>query len=160
MELENRGLLESVETIGGTSSGAITACFYSVGYTPSEIYDVIGNTNFGRFNDGKWGIFGGLYRLKNELGYYPGEALLHWIEDHIERKTGDRNLTFSQLSQLAENHEAYKNLVIAATSLNHQQTIYFSVHSFPDMRIADAVHASMAVPLYFEPDFEPRHCPI
>ncbi|MFM9986835.1 MAG: patatin-like phospholipase family protein, partial [Flavobacteriales bacterium] len=157
MELENAGILSSVETMGGTSSGAITACFYSVGYTPTEIYEVIGNTNFGQFNDGKWGIIGGLYRLKNELGYYPGDELLSWLEDHIEAKTGNRNLTFLELSQLAESHTNFKNLVIAATSLNHQRTLYFSTESYPHMRIADAVHASMAVPLYFEPVAIDKH---
>ncbi len=151
IELEERGMLSSLETISGTSSGAITACFYSVGYTPTEIYDEIGNTNFGQFNDGRWGMIGGLYRLKRDFGYYPGQVLLSWIEDHIEVKTGTRDLTFAQLKQLADNHDAYSNLIIASTSLNHQRTIYFSAESYPNMRIADAVHASMAVPLYFEP---------
>lgn len=151
MELEERGVLQTVETVGGTSSGAITACFYSVGYTPSEISDVIGSTDFGAFNDGKWGIAGGLYRLKHELGYYPGEALLHWLENHVAAKTGNPDITFAQLSQLADVQSTYKNLVIAATSMNQQRTVFFSAKEYPDMRIVDAVRASMAVPLYFEP---------
>lgn len=151
MELEERGALRHIETVGGTSSGAITACFYSVGYTPTEISDVIGTTDFGAFNDGKWGIAGGLYRLKHDLGYYPGEALLHWLEEHIAAKTGNPDITFAQLSELANCQSHFKKLVIAATSLNQQRTVFFSAEHYPDMRIADAVHASMAVPLYFEP---------
>jgi predicted acylesterase/phospholipase RssA len=35
--------------------------------------------------------------------------------------------------------------------MNHQKVEYFSVHTYPEMRVVDAVRASMAVPLYFEP---------
>ncbi len=52
MELEQQGELAQVKRVAGTSSGAITACLLSVGYTPQEIYQIIGNTNFGKFNDG------------------------------------------------------------------------------------------------------------
>ncbi len=151
MELDERHLLDQVTNAAGTSSGAITACFYSIGYSPTEIYDLIGETDFGAFNDGRLGAIGGLYRLNKKLGWYRGKKFLTWLEEKIEAQTGNRNLTFAELQKLTFTNEHFKELVVAATSLNHQQSIYFSAETFPQMRIADAVHASMAVPLYFEP---------
>lgn len=153
MELEERGMLSCIDKVGGTSSGAITACLVSIGYTPLETYNIIGNTDFEKFNDGKWGFFGGIHRVKHNLGYYRGKAFLNWLEELIEAKTGNRNTTFNDLAGRCINQSSciYKELVIASTSLNHQCTIFFSADTYPEMRIADAVHASMAIPLYFEP---------
>ncbi len=153
MELNERGMLACIDKVGGTSSGAITACLVSIGYTPDETYEIIGSTDFGEFNDGRFGVIGGVSRIRRRLGYYHGRTFLHWLESLIEKKTGNANLTFRDLNELRANQSncMIKQLVIAATSLNHQRTVFFSVENYPDMRIADAVHASMAIPLYYEP---------
>lgn len=153
MELDERGYLSCIDKVAGTSSGAITACLVAIGYTPMETFNIIGSTDFEKFNDGKLGVVGGVSRLRRKLGYYKGQEFLHWLEDLIEKKTGNKNLTFRDIQKARASQASctYKELVIAATSLNHQRTILFSVADYPDMRIADAVHASMAIPLYFEP---------
>lgn len=153
MELEDRGYLTCIDRVAGTSSGAITACLVSIGYSAQETYRIIGSTDFSKFNDGRFGLAGGLSRIHNRLGYYRGEAFVHWLEKLIEAKTGNRDMRFRDLvdARLADSGCRYKDLVIAATSLNHQRTILFSYETFPDMRIVDAVHASMAIPIYFEP---------
>ena len=46
MELDERKMLTPIQRLAGTSSGAITATLLSVGYTPQEIFEMIGNTNF------------------------------------------------------------------------------------------------------------------
>lgn len=153
MELEEQGYLACIDRVGGTSSGAITACLLAVGYKPAEIYEIIGSTDFGRFNDGSWGFAGGLLRLNSRLGFYRGKSFVRWLELLISAKTNEADITFGQLHQLKQSDFDcnYKELTVAATSLNHQKTLIFSYESFPEMRIVDAVHASMAVPLYFEP---------
>lgn len=151
MELDKRGMLAGVKRVAGTSSGAITACLVSVGYTPDEIYKIIGETDFDKFNDGKMGFIGGLYRTRKNLGWYKGDRFLQWLKELIKTRTGDAEITFAQLAERASQDRHFKELLVAATSLNHQQTMLFEKNHFPDMRIADAVRASMAVPLYFEP---------
>lgn len=153
MELDERGYLECIDKVAGTSSGAITACLVSIGYTPQETFEIIGNTDFGKFNDGGWGFIGGVHRLKKKLGYYKGKRFLSWLEELVALKTGSAHTTFRDLRNLRGNQERckVKDLAIAATSLNHQCTVIFSFETYPDMRIVDAVHASMAIPLYFEP---------
>jgi NTE family protein len=150
-ELEKRGILQQADHIAGTSSGAITATLLCLGYTYNEIFDIVGSTDFGKFNDGGWGFAGGLYRLKKKMGFYRGDAFREWLEVLIEKKTQNKNITFSELAALANSNHGFKKLVVASTSLNHQITLYFSAETYPQMRLSDAVRASMAVPLYFEP---------
>lgn len=150
-ELDARGELKTIKRVAGTSSGAITSGLLAVGYTPQEIYDVIGSTNFAKFNDGGWFFIGGIHRLKKKLGYYKGDAFLHWLEKLIVAKTGNKDITFQQLYDKHLSDGLFKELVVTATSLNHQEAIIFSRYNYPNMRIADAIRASMAVPYYFEP---------
>jgi NTE family protein len=157
MELDERHLLQGVKRVGGTSSGAITAALLSVGYTPQEIYTLIGETNFGKFNDGFGFFVGGFIRMKNRLGYYKGDAFQEWLEELIEKKTGQKNITFLELQQRAASSSNFKELAVTATSLNYQQALYFHAETYPNMRIVDAVRASMAVPYYFEPVIIDEH---
>jgi NTE family protein len=151
MELEERGLVSHIKGLAGTSSGAITASLYAVGYSPKEIFEIIGETDFQDFNDGGGRAIGGFYRLKKKLGWYKGDVFLAWLEQLIAAKTGNAGITFRQLNDLAQTNKSMRPLYIAATSMNHQTTLFLHATTFPEMRIVDAVRASMAVPFYFEP---------
>jgi NTE family protein len=150
-ELENRGKLVHVKRAAGTSSGAITACLLAVGYKPSELTEIIGNMNFGKFNDGRGLVFGGMRRLKKHMGYYKGEKFEVWLENLISAKTGNKSITFLELYTLSLQDSSFKELIVTGTCMNHQEAIYFNRFNFPNMPISRAVRASMAVPLYYEP---------
>jgi NTE family protein len=152
LELEERGMLKDVERVGGTSSGAITACLVSIGYSPKEIYEVIGDTDFGEFNDGRGIFIGGFHRLKKRMGYYKGEKFERWLESLLIKKVGSADITFQELkSRHQSSPESYKELVVTAMSLSQQKSLIIHAGTFPKMRIVDAVRASMAIPYYFEP---------
>ncbi len=102
------------------------------------------------FNDGAWFIGTGIRRLKREFGYYKGEKIAQWIEAQIARKTGDGNITFSQL-HLQRTIKGYKDLYITGTDLTYQSLRIFSYERYPDMRIKDAVRISLSIPLYYKP---------
>jgi len=151
-ELQDRGVLQGVKRVGGTSSGAITACLVSVGYTPQEIYEVIGETDFGKFNDGRGIFIGGIHRMKKRMGYYKGQRFEKWLESLLEAKLGSSDITFDQLKKKHESQpDVFKELLVTAMSLNQQKSLIFHAGTFPNMRIVDAVRASMAIPYYFEP---------
>lgn len=151
MEMETRGHLKHIRRVAGASSGAITSCLLAVGYTPTEMANIIGDMNFAKLNDGGGIFIGGLIRLKRRMGYYKGEKFLHWLEGLVEAKTGNKDITFMELKKLADKDSTYRELVVTATCMNHQKAEYFDFYRYPRMRIVDAVRASMAVPLYYEP---------
>lgn len=147
-ELESRDLMKSVTYVGGTSAGAITALTLSLGYTSEEIATIIAETNFKKFNDGRFFFPGGINRVKRYFGWYRGERFTRWLEKIIEAKTGNADITFAEL-----NRRGFKDLYVTATCLNKQKLVVLSRESYPNMRVKDAVRISMSIPLYFEAVF-------
>ena len=146
--LEENKLLENVERVGGTSAGAITALMLSLGYTGEEITKLINTTPFKRFNDGNFLFFGGIHRLKRFYGWYKGRAFENWLDQIIESKAGNADISFKDLHA-----RGFKELFITGTSLDQQKLFVFSREQYPHMRVKDAVRISMSIPLYFEAVF-------
>ncbi len=147
-KLEEHKLMDSIEKVGGTSAGAITALMIAIGYNSEEIYSIISTTKFQKFNDGQYAFIGGFSRMKKRYGWYRGNEFTKWLEKLIEAKTGNSEITFRQLED-----KGYKSLFVTATCINKQKLIVFSKQTYPDMKVKDAVRISMSVPLYFEAVF-------
>lgn len=147
-ELENVGIIKGISKVGGTSAGAITALMVSLGYQSDEIYEIISETRFQKFNDGEFIFFGGITRLKKRYGWYKGNNFTNWLEKIIKNKTGNSEITFEELQK-----KGYKDLYVTATCLNKQKLLIFSADSYPKMKVKDAVRISMSIPLYFEAVF-------
>ena len=148
-ELERRQLLDGIQNIAGTSVGAAAGCLLSVGYSAEEIKNLLFNLEIETFNDGRWFFLGGQWRMRNQFGWYQGNALERWIESLILKKTGQAHLTFGQLHQLRKTSNRYKDLFVTGSNLSKQRLTIFCWKDFPDMEIATAVRASMSIPLYF-----------
>ena len=144
-ELDKRAILKDIKRVGGTSAGAIVATAFAIGYSPQQTDSIISNTNFGKFNDGRFIFIGGISRMKSSFGWYRGQAFTKWIGRMLEKKTGNSEITFIQL------HNSGKpDLYITGTSLTQQKMVVFSYENYPDMKVKDAVRISMSVPLYFK----------
>jgi len=147
-ELEKEKIINDIDKVGGTSAGAITALMVSLGYTSNEIFDIISKTKFQKFNDGEYIFIGGFSRFSSKYGWYKGDEFIEWLDDIIEAKTGNSDITFSELKA-----KGFKQLYATATCLNQQKMIVFSNDTYPNMKIKDAVRISMSIPLYFEAVF-------
>jgi NTE family protein len=147
-ELEQAGIMPKIKRVGGTSAGAITSLMIALGYNSKEIYEIISETKFQKFNDGQFLFVGGFYRLSKKYGWYRGNEFKKWIEKIIQAKTGNSDITFRELKD-----QGFRELHIMATSMNKQKLVVFSAHNYPFMKIKDAVTISMSVPFYFEAVF-------
>ena len=148
-ELEQRGLLRDIRRVGGTSAGAIQAALLSVGYSAAELTDLVSEIKIQSFNDGQYIFVGGTRRLVGRFGWYRGDVFRKWIADRIALKTGLGDLTFGQLHELTSQDSCFKDLYVTATNLTQQKTVVFSYESYPNLTVADAVRASMSIPLYY-----------
>lgn len=72
--LDERGLLRSVEQVGGTSVGAVTALLLAVGYTAHEMTTLLADLRIQQFNDGRWFFVGGFHRMARRYGWIGGNA--------------------------------------------------------------------------------------
>ncbi len=66
-ELSNVGILENIENVAGTSSGAIAGMLLSLGYSAEEMRKIMENLPVQQFNDGNWGLAGKYFALENGL---------------------------------------------------------------------------------------------
>jgi NTE family protein len=143
--LEEKGKIQNIDKVAGTSAGAIAALAITLGYNSKEIEDLIYKTKLQKFNDGKFFFIGGFARLNRNYGWYRGKAFMRWLEKMIEDKTGNKDITFQGMHD-----RNFKDLYVTGTSLNHQRLIVFSYQSYPNMKVKDAVRISMSIPMYFE----------
>ncbi|WP_426060374.1 patatin-like phospholipase family protein [Hymenobacter sp. B1770] len=149
-ELEQQGVLRGIERVGGTSAGAIQAALLAVGYSASEIIDVVNATPVQRLNDGRFIFFGGSHRLVKQYGWYRGDQFATYMSELVARKTQQPNLTLGQLHTLAQQQPSrFRDLYTTGTNLTTQRVQVFSYETTPTMRVADAVRISMSIPLYF-----------
>lgn len=148
--LAERGILDSIRRVGGTSAGAIQAALLAVGYAPAEIISVLERTPVQRLNDGRLIFVGGSARLLRQYGWYRGDQLTRYLTELIEAKTGRPDLTLAELHTLVQQQPRYfRDLYTTGTNLTLQRTEVFSYETHPAMRVADAVRISMSIPLYF-----------
>ncbi|MEJ6750045.1 MAG: patatin-like phospholipase family protein [Bacteroidia bacterium] len=149
--LEKQGILSQVKRTAGTSAGAVAAALISLGYSSKEIVEVLGDTNFKKFQDDLNPL-----KLTTKYGLYRGEKLLTWLQEIIEQKTGNKHLTFAELEK-----QGYKTLKVFASDLNTANLTEFSYDKTPDVKIAESIRASMSIPLFFDawkfPDEKPNN---
>ncbi|MEP7236666.1 MAG: patatin-like phospholipase family protein [Ferruginibacter sp.] len=150
--LEQKGILQQIENVGGSSAGSIAGMLVSIGYNATEIDSLMMELPVQKFKDGYGGLVGKYKRLKTDFGIFKGEAFEKWLQQLVAHKTGKPKLNFGELHQLhLKNNILYKDLYCTGTNLSKQQLEIFSFETTPNMPLALAVRISAGVPLYFEP---------
>lgn len=146
-ELENQGVMANITRVAGTSAGAIQAALVAVGYSADEITDIVAETPIEAFNDDGF-LTKGSKRLMNKYGWFQGDSFLEKMEKLIFLRTGNVNLTFAELHELARTYP-FRDLYVTGCNLSDQKVEVFSYETYPNMRVADAVRVSMSIPLYY-----------
>lgn len=142
--LAQRGHLEGIRRVGGTSAGAINALIYALGYSMQEQRDILDSTDFKSFMDNSFGIIRDVKRLTTKFGWNKGDYFSGWIEDLVKKKLGSKNATFKDLKK-AGNPDLY----VIGTNLSTGYAECFSEERHPEMALAKALRISMSIPLFF-----------
>jgi len=147
--LEQRQITPQIQSVAGTSAGAITATMMSLNYSAKEFLKIMMTLNFEKFEDGCDLI--GPFRLIRHFGWFKGNYFLKLMESYIEKQTRDgqrlgdgRNgrATFRDLvEKYADRH--FKRLYVFGTNLTQQAVQKFSYETTPNVAVADAVRISM-----------------
>lgn len=148
-ELDNKGILDNIECIGGASAGAITALLLGLGYTGDELEQILSKMDFKSFLDDSAGLLRDTLRLVEDYGWYKGDSFRSWIADKIEAKTGNTESTFRDIHEMSET-KGFREIYFIGTNLSTRFSEVFSYENSPDMVVADAVRISMSIPLFFK----------
>lgn len=133
--------------VAGTSAGSIVAAFLAAGATADELAGIMSRLEYSRVPDraGLPGV-GESLGLVRHSGAHPGHYVHRFVRDELER-LGVR--TFADLKR--------RTLVVTTTDITRGRMLrlpwdYESLGLDPDEQpVADAVRASISIPLFFEP---------
>jgi len=146
--LEEVKILQNIKRFGGTSAGAIIALALGLGYNAKELESVVRDTKYRAFKDDNWGFIRDNIRLFFDgYGKYKGDFFTHWIEELIESKKFNKNITFKELFE-----QTGKEIYFQGTNISTHRIQTFS-HKDPTtatMPISKAVRISMSIPYFFK----------
>ena len=137
--LEEKQVLAQIEHVAGTSAGAITAALISLKYSAADILKVVQATNFKNFEDSLNPL-----GIATKYGLYSGDAFLSWMKQRITDKGLPATATFADFEKAG-----MLDLRVFACDLNTRSLKEFSVAKTPTTIVAEAVRASMSIPLFF-----------
>lgn len=166
--LSQKGLLQQIKRVAGTSAGAITATIVSFNLSYPETLKLIESLDFKQVpqlrstnhdNEPEWlpkflskeimkitGDFEAVQRLMTKYGWYSSEYFNNWIQNVIAKYCdGNPNATFKDFQ-----HFGHKDLYVVSANMSKLKVSVFSAETTPDFPVAQAVRMSMSIPLYFE----------
>jgi hypothetical protein len=141
--LEESHSIANIKSISGCSAGSFFGCLIALGYTSKELETIAKSLNFKEYVNINAESLINFMRTK---GLESGTYLINLIKKCIKDKTGDENITFSQVK------EKYKiELQIGVTNLSKYKFELLNSTNSPDVPIYKAIRASTALPFIFEP---------
>jgi NTE family protein len=144
--LEEKGLLKNVKEVSGVSAGAWLAFMFSAGLSMSVLESLVSELDFGVIRNLKpENIIG----FPETFGLDDGSSLVKFLESFFRVVLRiDPFITFSEFNNLKLSEINFR---CWATDLKEYTTCEFSLEKTPNVKILDALRASMALPLYFTP---------
>ena len=143
IELERRGRLAHVREFWGTSAGALLASLYALTRSAAPLKDVMFAANYLRFRDID---VSNIIGIQSSWGLDDGRSLVNELERVFDTvATGSRAKCMKDISGL--------NIIVS--DLTEHRTIVCNSNTFPDLRVIDAIRASMSLPIYFRPYVNP-----
>ena len=141
-ELKQAGELENITRVAGTSAGALVATMYALGYSIDDIEKLMQGLDFKRFEDG----FNPL-RVITHYGLYEGNYILDFAHKLLEGagKGLSKTATFADIKAAG-----CTDLFVFATNLNTHSVVELSADKTPGAFVAEAVRASMSIPVFFK----------
>lgn len=142
-ELDHEGLLSGIERVAGTSVGSLLAGMICAGYGVDEIENLLKHHfDLKKFKSG-WNPLRIFYRY----GIYSGEYILEFIHGYLDQspKNLPTGVTFKQMADAG-----CKDLFVFACDLNLNSIQEFSSFKTPNVVVAEAIRASMSIPLFFK----------
>ncbi len=154
--LEDKGILENIQRVAGTSAGAIAAALTCFRLSVAETIEVFNTLEVNKIPQSRSLLqtphfppvrgHQNYRRLFQNYGWYSSEYFYNWLQDTIARFCrGNCQATFADLRK-----QGHRDLYVVASNLSRHRSEVFSAAATPDVCVADAVRMSMSIPLFFE----------
>lgn len=141
--LFEKKILFNLEILCGTSIGGIICSLIAVGYKPKVIFKLLYNINFNNIVDPDYSKF--LFE-PDHYGFSSTSNITDIVQICFEKKGFSKDITFKELFE-----KTGKKLIITGTCVNKYHIEYFSVDTFPNHKIMNALKMTIAIPLVVKP---------
>jgi len=140
--LEEIDILKDFKNYIGSSGGGLILFFLLIGYTSNEITNILKNeitylTNFNYEN---------ITDLYTEMGIDNGDKNENILRKYLYSKTQMNSITFIEFAK-----KFGFNLIITGANITKEKIDYFSVDTFPDMDIIQALLITSRIPIIYKP---------
>jgi predicted acylesterase/phospholipase RssA len=136
--------LGGLETVAGTSAGGLYAAMIALTGSPVVIQAMVEGAPMKELSEDSFGVFRDLWRLFRTGGYHKLDTAAAWIKDCVDAHGGDPDLTFAGLQK-----KRGVRLLLTATNETRHSLEVFGPATSPDVRIRQAMLATMAIPIYY-----------
>lgn len=140
--LEERGHVKHLEKFIGSSVGSMIALLFLIGYTADQVFNMILTTNFQDYMISNPIYYP--YNLFFKYGLNDGNKMTKLLGQWMEKKYIHADITFLQLYE-----QTQKVLIVTGTNITKRMTVYFQYETHPNMKVLDAIRASINIPLFF-----------
>lgn len=157
----------TIHKVGGTSAGAVVGSLVAAGYGGEELHELMASVDYQQFQDppllGRLGVLGMAGEVLAHKGWCTGDALRAWLTEHL----GARGVhVFGDLAlddpgadpALRQDPDKAFRFVAMASDLTHGRLARLpwdtrtSFGGVPGRTsVAEAVHASAAIPFFYRP---------
>jgi len=137
--LHEKNLLKRIDTIVGTSIGAVVGTLYGLGIVPNDIFNAFAN-----INDNALLKYTDLDSFFQSYGIDTGEYFMAYLVDIFLQHNANPLITFKNYQKIYG-----KRLVLTGSNITKHETEYFSTVNTPDMRVLDAIRISISIPFLF-----------
>ena len=142
-QLEKMGILSKIKRFAGSSIGALFAGLLAADFTAREIWEVQTIINFGDLSN-KYDVSNAFNLFKN-LGVNSSSSIRKQINAILSTRIS-RDETLSGLFE-----KTGKELVLVSCCLNTEKAVYFHHATHGNIKVIDAIIASMSIPVFFRP---------
>ncbi len=140
--LEEINILKDFKNYIGTSAGGIILFFLLIGYTPNEINNILKEEVIYMTNLD----FENISNIYTDLGIDDCSKNENIFIKYLYAKVNLRSITFIEFAK-----KFGYNLIITGANLDTEETDYFSVDTFPDMDIIEALKITCSIPFLYKP---------
>lgn len=144
-ELDQVGVLSSIKRFAGTSIGALFASLLAVGFTSDEILALVPvYCDVTKLADNS-NCVQNIFHIFQHFGINDTKNMEQQFRALFNHRINP-DITLKELYE-----KTNKELVIVSCSLMYKKPVYFHHTTFPNVKLIDAVIASMSIPFIFYP---------
>jgi hypothetical protein len=141
-ELNRIGCFKKLKRFAGTSAGSLFAAMMACDFTAEEINNTKDTLCF---DISKQCCVSNIYNIFNSYGINSLDMFEEQVRSILSLKV-DPEITLKDLFNVTN-----KDLVIVTCCLNRKRAVYLHHAQFPNVKLCEAIIASMAVPFFFKP---------